>query len=897
MIGGAGFARARIRANLAPLIALAVVSAIAAALVAGMVAAVRVVETRAAVLAVEAAGDGGDRVVVRYDASAPDAAEVPRAVEGALAAIGAPGALSPEVGDGELILVIDPSRFSGDAAIALVSGLPDLSREIEARVDADVQVSGGLRTTLLDVRDGLVVRRGPTAVAVGVLALMTAVTVAAVAVEPVRVRTGENRLLRARGARRRSLVALAAVETAVFAGAGALVGAALGQVLVALVAGIVVDPLVAAIAAGATLVVALVAACVAAVRGADRSTGRAALTAGVTVAVLAAVVTGVATWQFLQTGTPMVERGDGALVLDPLVMLAPALVLALAGLLAVLLAGPVARGVAALAARGRDVAPVTPLRLASRRPGRHALPTATVAFAIGAVVLAASYVGTLGALGSAPEALRVGADVRVTSVPDDEPVPPVSSLDAVDAVMAVRSADARGSRETVRMLAAESAALPDVMLDADGAIDLDALAADLAPEVTGIPLPADATELSIRIRVEDMPPVEFDGEIVEVGPPVVHVTVWLVDDAGRVAVESAESFETVVEETEDVGEVTRTEPSYDRTTTVALPDGGPWSIAEVTAVNLQPWNDAPGVQVDVSADGDPVDLAALGPAPGTPGDVAVDGAGLVFTLAHGDGFEFPPTRAVVDALPTSAPAAITADLAESLAVEAGDTLSLRLASLGLDADFDLVAVIPVLPGTPDGQGVLTDLAALSLSTSQQIPPNELWVSTDEPQAVVAEIDVLAPATRTMVADPRAAESAAATGTSFLLAAAGAVALAVVVLVLRRTRSRADARELAMLAVMGLGRTGASRVRVAEDLFAIAMGVLGGAAAGTLTAWLVVPPLARAAYVAVPDGLAVELRPDLLVLFAGVAAASIAFCAVAASIRAPRALAPLVREDE
>ncbi|GAA3628369.1 hypothetical protein GCM10022200_08590 [Microbacterium awajiense] len=897
MIGGAGFARARIRANLAPLIALAVVSAIAAALVAGMVAVVRVVETRAAVLAVEAAGDGGDRVVVRYDASAADAPKMPQAVQGALAAIGAPGALSSEVGDGELVLFIDPARFSGDAAIALVAGLPDLSREIDARADADAQVSGGLRTTLLDVRDGLVVRRGPTAVAIGVLALMTAVTVAAVAVEPVRVRAGEHRLLRARGARRRSLVGLTAVETAVFAGMGAVLGAALGQVLVAVVAGIAVDPLVAAVAALATIAVAVVAGCIAAMRGADRSTGRVALTAGVTAAVLAAVVTGVAAWQFLRAGTPMVERGDGSLVLDPLVMLAPALVLAFAGLLAVLLAGPLARGVAALTARGRSVTPVTPLRLASRRPGRHALPTATVAFAIGAVVLAASYVGTLDALGSTPEAVRVGADVRVTSVPEDQPVPPVAELDAVDAVMGVLAADARGSRETVRMLAAESSALPDVMLDPDGAIGLDALAADLAPDIVGIALPGNAVELGIRIRVEDMPPVVLDDELIEVGPPSVYASVWLLDESGRVVVASAESFESVVEDAADGGESLRTEPTYDRTTTVALPDGGPWSIVAVTAVNIQPWNDAPGVRVDVDADGGPVDLMALHPAPGTPGDVTTDGTGLVFTLAHGDGFEFSPTRAVVDSMPTSAPAAITADLAESLAVETGDSVSLRLSSLGLDADLDLVAVIPVLPGTPDGQGVLTDLAALSLSSAQWIAPNELWVATDQPQAVVAEIDALAPATRTMVADPRAAESAAATGVSFLLAAAGAVALAVVVLVLRRTRGRGDARELAMLAVMGLGRAGASRVRVSEDLFAIAMGVAGGATAGTLTAWLVVPPLARAAYVAVPDGLVVELRPDLAVLLIGVGFASIAFCAVAASIRAPRTLAPLVREDE
>ncbi|WP_373877184.1 FtsX-like permease family protein, partial [Microbacterium thalassium] len=136
-----------------------------------------------------------------------------------------------------------------------------------------------------------------------------------------------------------------------------------------------------------------------------------------------------------------------------------------------------------------------------------------------------------------------------------------------------------------------------------------------------------------------------------------------------------------------------------------------------------------------------------------------------------------------------------------------------------------------------------------------------------------------------------------TAWSFILAAAAAAVLALVVLVLRRTRSRADAREIALLAVLGAGRSGAKRVRVSEDLFALSMGVLGGLAAGAVTAWLVVPPLVRAAYVSVPDGFPIAVQADVLT-FAGAVAATVAvFALVVGSVRAPSALSPLVREDE
>ncbi|WP_220433120.1 FtsX-like permease family protein, partial [Raoultella terrigena] len=116
-------------------------------------------------------------------------------------------------------------------------------------------------------------------------------------------------------------------------------------------------------------------------------------------------------------------------------------------------------------------------------------------------------------------------------------------------------------------------------------------------------------------------------------------------------------------------------------------------------------------------------------------------------------------------------------------------------------------------------------------------------------------------------------------------------LAVVVLTLRRTRSRADSRELALLAVMGLGRRRAARVRAGEDVFAVAMGAIGGIVAGVATAWLVVPSLVRAAYGTVPDTFPVSLQVQPLLLALILAGVVAVCCTIVATVRAPAQLAP------
>src|SRR5690606_33091152 len=109
-------------------------------------------------------------------------------------------------------------------------------------------------------------------------------------------------------------------------------------------------------------------------------------------------------------------------------------------------------------------------------------------------------------------------------------------------------------------------------------------------------------------------------------------------------------------------------------------------------------------------------------------------------------------------------------------------------------------------GTATGEGLLVDLPTIALVSPEDIVPNQVWMSSDDPAALAETVEAAFPPTVTVIANPQAAQNAAVTSVAFLLAAIGAVLLALVVLVLRRTRSRADSRELALLAVMGLGRT-------------------------------------------------------------------------------------------
>ncbi|MCW3491881.1 FtsX-like permease family protein [Microbacterium sp. SSM24] len=893
MIGGLRFALARARAATAPLVTLAIVSALAALLVVGVAGLVSAVETREVRGALAAVTGDRARIVLTVDASSSSDATADAAAA-ALAGLGAGGALTVTVEDGDVVLAPDLDAITADQALTLTDGLAGLRDAVEAETGDRPQESGGLGSTLEAVRDGIETRRGPTTVALGLLGLLTAVVVGAVALEPVRARDAESRLLRARGARRRDVVGLAAVEAIAVALVGAVVGATAGAIAVALATAAAPGILIGGFAVLGIAVVAGVVVAIATARGSDRGSARARAVADIGAIVLLAVVTGLAVWQFVQAGTPIVERGDGAAALDPLVALAPALALGLAAIVAVALATPIARGIAAAFSRSRRVAPVTPLRLASRRPGRHALSITVVAFAIGTITVAGAYQSSLTALGDAPEALRVGADVKVGTIPEDVAAADVAAAGSPDAAMLARSLSAQGADVRIPILAVEAAQLPEVMLDSDGAIDPAAMSEALALPPSDAVLEGDA--LTLTLLAPPAPPLEFNGELTEQGSPALQVRVTVIAASG--AVETFEFTNADVRESEDDNgnAYVEVQAAPVETVTFDLPADDDWTLAAL-AVGYHPLGYVPGGGeiTDVTSGGAPVDLSGFRPAAGTPGAVEATDSGLAFTPESAAGEPF--TRAVAPIVPAAVPAVITTDLAASMSLEVGDTIALELIKPDIEAEFEIVDVVPVLPGTATGQGMLVDLGTLSMASPFEIVPTQVWMSTDDPGAVTAAVAEAFPQTVTTVADPRSAENAAGTASAFVLAAVGAVVLALVVLMLRRTRSRDDSRELALFAVMGLGRRRASRLRAQEDLFAVAIGVIGGIAAGAVTAWLIVAPLVRAAYGSVPEAYPIDLRVQPGVLALAIAATVAVFCLIVASVRTPVQLAPLLREDE
>ena len=897
MIGGRRFALARARAALPALATLMLVAAVASGLIVGMAIALRAVEAqdvRAAVVA--ASGARGEAVVSVADGA--DTAGLADAVRQTLAAHGAP-AVSVIEADDAVTVGLDPVRATGDDVVALIEGLRALPAEAREAVGTRVQVAGGLAATLGAIAEGLQARRGPTAVAIGFLGLITAVVVGAVALEPVRARAGESLLLRARGARARSLATLSGLETAAVALVGALVGAG-AALAVALVSGLPTPGLLFAVAtAGAVALAATLVAVVVTARTADRRPGRAQLAAAAAVAVVLAVVTGLAAWQFAQSGTPIVVRGDGTAVLDPLVAIAPALVLALAALIAVLVATPTARVIAAALSAAPGVQPVTPLRLASRRPGRHALPIAVVAFAVGIATVAGSYLGTTRALGDAPDALRVGADVRVTTIPETlsaSDIAATASDAGAQATAAARGFTAAGPGARIPVVAIDGGAVGDVLRGGEGTIDPAAIGSAIRLADAGIPLPGD--DLELRVVAPSPPAVEFDGETFQPDPLLANVQVTFLSDAGETW---THGFVNGDPGTGGDGGEEFTPPVVDprvreRIALPALPGGQGWSLLAIEVWSASWAGEGTIVLSDATSGGEPVDLSAMTAAPGTAGTVEI-GDAVTFAPTFDSTGDSLVTGIVAPGAPAVAPVVLTAALAEDLSLERGDTIALEFDGPDFEADVTIAEVVPVLPGTPAGQGLLADIGTLRLLAQTPLVPNQLWVRTSDPDAVAAAIAEAYAGTTVLVADPRQGDAAAATAWGFALAAAGALVLALVVLTLRRTRTRADARELALLAVMGLGRRRAAATRTAEDLFALVLGVAGGVAAGILTAWLVVPTLVRAAYGTVPEVYPVPLVWPWLELAGGVLVIAVACAAVIASVRAPRSLAAALREDE
>ncbi|MCU1418365.1 MAG: hypothetical protein JWP32_2539, partial [Schumannella sp.] len=696
-------------------------------------------------------------------------------------------------------------RLSGDDAVTLTGGLDD---SIARASRATAVASGvlGLPLVLVFVAGAIVLGLIARAVASG--------------------RAAEFVLLRARGASSRALATAAAREAAATALIGATAGGliALGALhfglpLVGARADVAVLPALAipaAIAALAALLgtIATITELRAPVTGRAES-GRAAVVASLGPLALAAVIAGLALAQFLSLGSPVVIRSDGTVRTDPVALTAPVLVLLALALAAPAIAGPVVAVAERFARAGRGILPVLPLRQLARRARSVAAGVLVIALATGAIVLAGAFqVGATAARLHADSA-STGADLRI-SLPvraSVEPTAPgagaavLTGVDGVDGAFAVLAATASMGADAVPLVAGDVQRLA-------GAESAPAELAALVPALTamrgGVAVPEGARELTVTAELapSDDVPAGLDYDVV----------LWMADADGaalRVPLGTAAL-------TAGVSSVTG-----------PVPD----SARNVLAIEFRPPALPPASIVDLTLQG----LQT------SQGDAIAFAGASTGTLTSSKPERFLPQPGNLDPLPV----VVGAGLAERLGLTIGAGLSFRVASVPPPIPATVVGILPSLPGLRDSLGLVLDLPTLegrAVELGGSVPAaNQIWVAAADPDGAVSEVrsaltvrsEIVSPGTLSSgpVLDPTIQLVGFGVAVTGMLAILGFAAVAASIGQRRRV-------ELTPLRSLGLSAARVRGARAIELATAAVLAALLGAAAGMLTAALVVPGLTK-----------------------------------------------------
>jgi hypothetical protein len=411
-----------------------------------------------------------------------------------------------------------------------IGALRDSAREGTAALRKDPALRGttAVTTSLPDVLDrverSLLVSRSTLLIVALQLALLAGYALLLVARLLSAERTGENRLLRARGGSRRQVAGLAAVEALLLAVPAAVCAPLLAGPLTRLLAGqgalsrIGLHPdtsdgragvwlVASAVALGCALAVTIPALTPPSFETARAGALPAPLRAGADVGLL--IVAAVAYWQ-LNRQTSGAVSGDrsGTLGIDPLLVSAPALALLAGTVLTLRLLPPVARLAERHAARGRGL----PAALAgwqfSRRPMRGAGPVLLLVLAVALGMLAIGQGASWDRSQDDQADFQAGAPIRVLANGEGglgrsgvyATVPHVREV-----APAARTTLPLSGDRTATVLALDTAQAADgALLRADLADrPVGPLLAGLAPKgpAAGTPLPENTTRLRLTLRI------------------------------------------------------------------------------------------------------------------------------------------------------------------------------------------------------------------------------------------------------------------------------------------------------------------------------------------------------------------------------------------------------------
>lgn len=722
--------------------------------------------------------------------------------------------------------------------------VPEALRESDA-AEGGILASGGLADAAADIAVGVVAAAAITPVPIVILGVLAWFAVLQLARLLGTARGRETRVLTARGLAARQDVGLATVEAAVIVVAGAVVGAAAAAAVVALSWGSASAaalartwPLVVVSVAvlGATLVVAQLRGARAAA-GSASIAGRIARAASPGAAVLLVLLAAVLVWQAGQVPPGSRDTWSAAVT-----ALAPTLGVAAVAVLAVILFAPLSALVARTAARRPAVTPSYPSRQVARRVRSFSVAVALVAIAMAGAVLAGGYGATWQAASTASQQVSAGAPLRVAL----DPVTPgdVATADdsggvaaAAPALVAPIAAGELGGT----VVALPPALMPDVMFDVPGAVDPDALAAEVATPRLAAEVPAEATGLRFEARVSTTDPA---------AAAAMQVRAWVTDSAGVPA------EMTLDVATADDGAITIVAQQ-------ALPGGtAPWRLVAVEVAQGRGFLGSElvltGLRVlatEGAGEGaelvQPVPNVRLHPA--APGGSAVRSA-MVWTAGGED--------------PARIPVVVTTAFADQLGLETGDEVDVRFDDGSRTIAATVAAVRDALPVAGAGAGVLASLDAVVEASSAMAsltspsagtdvtPPlaNEVWAAGDD--AAAARLADGLGATVATAGTPASAVAGEVVTLWDAAALGGAVLAGVALVALLAALTSQRAGEVLVLRALGVAPAAQARMRAVEAVVVVVLGALLGAAGGVLLAAVLVPQMAERA---IPDA---QLAPAL-----------------------------------
>lgn len=650
--------------------------------------------------------------------------------------------------------------------------------------------------------------------------LLTVVVVAATAVAQLgrlvaAGREGETETARARGLSRRQAVTMNAAEAATVALVGGVTGAALAVLAAATTGGADAAeqvlshlwvPAVAAVVLGAVLVAAM------SRRSSTRRRGARITTAAAVVLLAAAAV--LCVWQL------GFARPGG---FDPVVALAPTVILLAGAVAALALFGAIARLVAAPAVRWRGFDAALGARQVARRLPLTAVAVLLIALAVGQTVLAATFSATWTAAATNSAALRVGADLRVDLSPQSASPADVrraADLDGATAAAAAVIETLEFGDDEASLVALPRTQVPAVVATAGGRVDPAALVARLSDRGEGVTaaeplgLGGAATGLTLTVTAE-----WTGADVSDALQPLAIV----LDARGTPAALPL-----------GVTSVTPDGVSAEAT----LPDGtAPWSLAAlVMRVGPTPSPPVGTVSIATAAavDGEVLDLS---------GSVAFDGADREAVLWVAEG------GAAADGDGERLRVVASSAFAERFGVAAGDSLEYRVAGTGRRGDVVIADIVPAVPGASRSVALFAlseDLLTSSLQRGTSFAqPGSVWVSG--PATPDQELSAVLDDRPVRAAVPGVAERVVgALVPAWWIAVVGTAALALIATVaIVQTLALTRRAEPAILRAAGVPARQQARIRARELAASLGGAGLLGLVVGALIAVVLAPPLVRA----------------------------------------------------